>query len=259
MKKNWKKIGLILLFDVLFILLIYNLRFVSANVNGWFFVQFYKINSALRIASILLLAIIEILALVAIYSFFKYLVLVNVNEIFKKTELRLNRFFSFLKLNWIIASPMTILYMVLSIAILTYLGKKAVSGVSSPSAFLFPLLVIIVIIVVLLIYLYTLLNLAHNIFLKEKSLKKMIKQTFISSFKFDTYRIYWHNIKILLVFSVSLLIFYAFMKLFILTSITDYLKYGGIYRNGLYLIAFIAGYFLLLFNRINFYKKFAKT
>ena len=254
MKKNWKKIGLIIVFDILFVLLLINLRFVVVNINGWFFGLFYNLESITGIAAISSLVITEFLFLVAVYSFFKYLVLGNIQEMFRKTGLKFNRFFSFIKLNWIIVGPIIVIYAVFFILATSYLSKKISGGISSPSSLLFNFLIIVLLLLISLIYLYTFINLSHSIFLKEKRLKKVLKLAFINSFKFNSYKIYWSNLKVIFICSIILLVFYAFMKLFVLTSTSAYLRYGGIYRTGLIAIIIVTGYFLLLFNRINFYR-----
>ena len=131
--------------------------------------------------------------------------------------------------------------------------------ISNILSLLLHLFVIGVIALVLFTYGYTLFNIAHNIFLKEKSLKKIIKQSLINSFKLKYYEIYWSNIKIIFISLIVFLIFYAFMQLFVLTSMTAYLKYGGAYKIGKNIIIILTAYFLLLFNRINFYKVILKS
>ena len=169
MKKDWKKTGLIIVFDVLFLLLVINLRFVTANINGWFFGFFYRFEQITNIIALSLLVIIESFFLIAIYSFFKYLILSNIQEMFRKTGLKFNRIFSFIKLNWILIGPIIVVYLILFILTASYLSEKLNAGISNPFSLLFNLLII------LLIYLCTLINLSHFIFLKEKSLKKISK------------------------------------------------------------------------------------
>lgn len=255
MKKNWKQIGLIAIFDILFILLLVNLKVAVSSFNSWFYIWIVQPGPWVSIPSLSIGIIIEVLLLVAVYSFFKYLILGNLYGIFKKKDLNFSRFFSFLKLNWIIWVPFTIVYLAVGMLMLYYINKLMNMG--DPLALIGIFLLIIVIVIILLIYFYTLLNILHSIFLKETNLRKIIKQSFSRSFKLSSYKIYWHNFKVILISSLVLLLFYSFMKLFVLTSMTAYLRYGGIYRWGLNLIMLITGYFLLLFNRINFYEKYS--
>ena len=254
-KKNWKKLGLILVWDILFILLLVNLRFVSANFNGWVFTQLSGSSQVMDIIAVLSLFTTESLLSIAIYSFFKFLILGNVQGIFKKTELKFNRFFSFIKLNWIIGVPVFFIYLFLYILIMSYLGNTISEGIDNPISLLFNLFIILVTVLITLIYFYTLINIAHHIFLKEKSMKKTLKHTFINSFRIRSYKSYWSNLKIIFISLIILLVFYGFMKMFVLTSVSAYLRYGGIHKMGSTTIIILTGYFLLLFNRINFYSE----
>lgn len=252
-KKNPKEIGLIVVWDILFILLLVNLKFISSNLNGWMFIQSNGLKGIPYIITILSLTIFESLLLIAVYSFFKYLVLDNVIQIFKR-EFKFNRFLSFLNLNWMIFIPILFIYLSFFMLIMSYIGKVIIGGINNPFSVLLNLFAVLIVILLLFVYLYTLINLAHSIFSEEKSLKKTIKQAFINSFRLRSYGIYWSNLKIIFFSLFILLSYYGFMKLFVLTNITAYLKYGGIYKIGLIAITFLAGYFLLLFNRINFYQ-----
>lgn len=258
MKKNWKKIGLIVTFDVLFILSLFNLWFASNELNSWLLNISSTLSGTIILIISLLALIINSLVLVVIYSFFKYIVLGNIHEIFKKEEFTFNRFFSFLKLNFIIILPIMLFYTVFFISTMAYLGKKMAEGANNQSFLILLLLGLFMIMVAafaIWVSFYTLLNLAHSMFLKERNLKKILKQSLAKSFKFKAYKIYWSNLKIIAISLGVLAIFYSFMKLFVLSSMTSYLKYGGIYKTGITLIIILAIYSLLLFNRINFYQQ----
>lgn len=253
-KKGWQKTGLIILFDILFILLLVKLRFVLANINTRLFISLYGSSGAAQIMAFLPLIVIESGLLILIYSFFKYIILGFIQEMFKKQELGFNRLFPFIKLNWAIGIPAILISFLFFISISAYMSGIVAKGVSNPVLLILNLVVISVIVLVLLVYLYSLLNLSHNIFLREKKLKKVLKEALAGSFKFRHYKIYGANIKIILSSLIILLVFYGLMKLFVLTDISAYLRYGGIYKNGLIAIGALTAYFLLLFNRINFYR-----
>lgn len=254
-KNNWKKVSLIIVFDVLFLLLILNMRFISVNAAEWIFKIYPGLSDIMKIGSVLLLVIIGSISLIIVYSFFKYLVLGIIQDIFKQEQLRMNRLFSFTKLNLTIGIPTIFIYIIIFVWGTDYLNRWVTSGVKEVVPLFFFLFVISMLVLMFIVYTHTLFNLAHNTFLREKNLKRTLKQSFMGSFSPKYYRIYWGDIKIIMLSLVVLFIFYVFMKLFVLTTIPAYLKYGGIYKTGLFTILVIGGYFLLLFNRIGFYQK----
>ncbi|MCH7623981.1 MAG: cyclic nucleotide-binding domain-containing protein, partial [Nitrospinae bacterium] len=97
--------------------------------------------------------------------------------------------FSFLKLNWIIFIPITILYIIFSVLLASYLKNMLAGEISNIPFFIFKFLIITLIMVIVFVYLYNLINLVHFTFLKEKNIKRIIKLTFIKSFKINSYRI----------------------------------------------------------------------
>lgn len=252
MIKNWKKLSLIIAFDILFVLLLINLRFVLANLNVWFYSHIYQTGAVIRSISSILFIIIILLLLIAIYAFFKYIIMNFVEGMFKKTEFEFYRFFSFLKINFLAFIPIIFIFIIFFIGA-SYFLKNLMANVGNPLTIVLIFLILMLIALILFIYSYTLLNLFHFIFLKEKKLKKIIKHAFINSFKIRSYKLYWSDIKIIIPALIVLLFIYIFMKFFVLKDFSAYLKYYGLYRIIILSILLLVGYFLVLFNRINFY------
>lgn len=254
MKTNWRNLGLIAVFDMMFILLLANLRVAAAGLNRWFFGLPPNIGSITSIIGLTLIVIIEFLSLAVIYSFFKYLILDNIQEMFRKTGLKFNRLFSFIKLNVLIVCPIMVAYTAAFILTITYFGKKMSEGAINPFSLLLNSLVVMILLLILLIYAYTLVNLSHSAFLKETEMKRALKLALINSLRLDSYKLYWSNLKAIFVYLIILLVYHVSMKLFVLKDTYAYLQYGGIYRTGLIAVTVATGYFLLSFNRISFYR-----
>lgn len=259
MLKNWKNIGLIILFDVLFVMLVVNIRFVYGKINDWFFISSEGLIGIVRSISVLIVILVEIALLIAILSFFKYLILINLREIFKNKELEFNRFFSFLKLNLIIDIPIVLIYFICYVLIIAYIDITFAGGVNDIFKFLFNLILILIGLLIILIYTYTISNSSHTFFLKEHSLKKILKQTFVNSFKLNSYRIYLDNLKIIFVSGAGLYLIYLLIDKLILSNFQVYLKYGDIHKPIITSLSVLILYFLVLFNRINFYKNIIKN
>lgn len=246
------KIMLMILFDLLFIILIINTRYIAANFNRMVFSMISYVGGSAKIISLLLL-IILLLLFVFIYSFFKYLVVGSIMDLFTKKNKGFNRFFSFFKLNLTVVLPIALILYIYLIIITLYLNKLLTEQPYSPLKLISAFLLSMIIGLSLILYSYTLLNLMHSIFIKVKNPKKTLRMAFSKSFKIRTYKLYLKNLKILLVFGVIILIIYLFFKVFIFISFQDYLKYYGYYRYILISVLVIGAYFLILFNRLNFY------
>ena len=253
MLDNWKTISMIIVFDILFVLLLVNIRFILINLNMRFLSLVYNQLGFVKTAFSIILMLVEMVSLIIIYSFFKYMILSFIVRLFKKKGLMFSRFISFVKVNLVAFIPIMILLAIYVALTAVYFSRILSGGVQDPLAFLLVFYISVIIAFIMFTYSYTLLNLFQSIFIKERSLKKITKKAFLGTFHVRSYGLYWHDLKVLFFFGISLLIVHILVKLFIITSIPAQLKYGGYYTLFLKGATILVVYFLLLFNRLKFY------
>ena len=258
--KNRKQFALIAVFDILFVLLLLALKYVFAGFNRWFINLVYQLGFATKISYFVLL-LVMIFLFILIYSFFNYMVLDMMDGMFRKirkTAYDFGRFVNFLKVNTAIFLPTAAAFFISAMLAFSYLGDVAMEG--NRLKFLIAFLVSTAVLFMLFIYSYTLLNLSHFIFLSEKTEKKLrgtvkrtAKEAFAKSLKGSSYRVYWADFRILLLFGIFLLVVHMLMKIFVFADMTAYLRYGGYYKTILESLLSIVLYFIVLLNRMSFY------
>ncbi len=256
MFKNWKSLLLILTFDILFILLLSQLRFIQISLDNIFFPLF--INKKASWIYSLSYVIFEFILVILTYSFFKYLVITFIQEIYRKTEFKLKSFFSFFKLNLITLIPLIIIFILFLNLVSGYFSNVLLQGGVDPFKIMLVILAVGILFLILFIYIYTLINLLHFTFLKEQSLKKLIKRSIINSWKLDYYKLYWNNFKIVIISAVCLLIIHLIVKSFIFDDFSAYIKYYGAYKLFITSVIALITYFLLIFNRFTWYLDISK-
>jgi len=249
MFKNKGSLLLMITFDVLFLLVLLSLRFVQVSLDNRLYPLFA--NEAGLIYSALYV-ILELFLVILIYSFFKYFIVKFIVEGFRKAEFKLKSFSSFLRLNLIIFIPLVIIVAFLLDLILLFFNNWFSQGGVDPYKFVFVMLAMGVLALILFIFVYNLVNTLHFAFLKEQSLKKLLKKGVVSSFSIENYKMYWSNFKIIFVAGVILLIIHFFVKSFIFDDFSVYVENLGNYKIFIYLVITLVVYFLLLFNRFNF-------
>lgn len=250
MFRNWKTLSLIVAFDVLFILVLSSLRFVQISLDNVLFPLF-----AGGVSSIysFFYVIFELFLIILVYSFFKYFIVKFIWEGFRKAEFKLKSFFSFLKLNLIIFIPLIIMFALVLDLIIMFFNNWLSKGGIDPFKFVFVILSMGILALILFIFIYTFINIVHFAFLKKQNLRKLLKKGIIDSFRIGSYKMYWNDFKIVFVSAVFLLITHLLVKSFILDDFSSYMEYYGIYKIFIYWTAALIIYFLLLFNRFNFY------
>lgn len=261
---NWEKFGLILVFDVLFVLSLLILKFLLANFNRWFIGLASGLGWGVRIAYLFLLVLMLAIFIMA-YSFFKYIILDTMRGIFSRKDADFGRFWPFLKANLAILAPIAAISFIFLLSAFSYLGDIALAG--EKPKFIAVFLGSTVIGLVWIVYSYTLLNLLHFIWLRKNSEKagkmeksgKTAKEAFAASLKAGSYRLYWADFKILLVSGIFILAIHLLAKIFVFSDMTAYLRYGGYYKMLLESLLVIVFYFVVLFNRVNFYSIYSKA
>lgn len=252
MFRDWKTLLLIITFDVLFILILSSLRFIQIGLDNVLFPLFANWSKGSWAYSIFYVTF-ELFLIILAYSFFKYFIVKFMLEGFRKAEFKLKSFFSFLKLNFIIFIPLIIIVAVVLDLILLFFNNWLSRGGIDPFMFVFVILAMGALALVLFIFAYTLINILHFSFLKEQSLGKLLKKGIIDSFRVESYKMYWNNFKIVFISAVFLLIIHFFVKSVIFDDFSIYVRNVGNYKIFIYSIITLVIYFLLLFNRFNFY------
>ena len=176
MFRNWKNLLLIITFDVLFVLLISNLRFIQISIDNIFFPLF--VNKTAKLMYSITYVIFELFLVIFTYSFFKFIVMGFIQKSFKKSEFNLKGFFYFFKLNLIIIMPLIILFVLVLNLIIKYFNNLLSVGGIDPFKFVFIVLAIGILFFVLFIYFYTFINILHFSFLKEQ-LQKVQQQDLV--------------------------------------------------------------------------------
>lgn|SRR3989338_4555753 len=237
-KANPNKIGLIILFDVMFVIAAFSLNKILQ-----FFSESIFISQPLwSIAAFITLSLLYYLLMILAYSFFKYLVLDYTKTLFEKSAFSFSRLAQFYKLNVVIAG---ILFaaIVLFELILKYLQPQY-----RPWVF-------IAVAVPFLVLLYVLVNSAHSSFYNGSSIKQSINYGFRVTFtKLKAYR---ETILIMIFFALLLwLLFLGAGYLVRLLSSKNYSMYLSIYsyyKQITIMIFDIIFYLVILINRITFY------
>lgn len=173
-------------------------------------------------------------------------------EGFRKAEFELKSFFYFLRLNFIIFIPLIIIVALMLDLILSFFNNWLSQGGIDPFKFVFVILAMGVMALISFIFVYTFINILHFSFLKEQKLKKLIKKAIISSFRPENYRIYWGDFKIVLITGFFLLIIHFFVKSWVFSDFSNYVRNFETYKIFIYWAIALVLYFLLLFNRFNF-------
>lgn len=232
-KKNPSQFLYMLLFDFLFVVVVYYLSVAT---------KFFTISDSLIVFGIYFLIFLLIILLV--YSFFKYLILDLLKSVFGKNELNFKYFFSFYKLN---------LAVFLVPFILIFIGVLVFASSNLLQYNLTGMVTVIVLSILLLpvfLFIYTLVNISHSLFVHAKK-EKIVKNALKKSLNIPFYgRIYSYNFLFLLIFLAGWLIADYILKAF---GFSTYLQYYSSYRIFMWVFGAIILYFTVVFNRINFY------
>lgn len=234
-KSNPSKTGLMILFDVLFLISIFALFRLSL-----FFSQGLAVpQTPSSIFIFIIFSLIYYLIVLFAYSFFKYCVLDSTKSLFDKTDFSFKRFGQFYSLNIIIAG------IFFAILILFNFILAGIKQSYAPFVFIF-------LATPYLLFLYIIVNTAHPLFYEGALIKDSIKKSFNIAFtKIKNYR------------EVILTIILFALLSWLLLSGSNYLFQKYAYRFSLanseyikqaYVIIFDAvSYLIILINRISFY------
>jgi len=234
-KSNPGKVGLMILFDAMFLLSFFGLQTLFG-----YFAQFIVIPKNLAVMVMyIILSLIYFLIVLLIYSFFKYGMLGFVRSLFAKTSFSFNRLGQFYALNIIIAGIFFTIMIMLNFILASTKQSYA------PYIFIF-------FAIPYMLFLYITLNTSQALFYEGFSIKESVKKSF--SIAFTKIKVYREIILAIILFS---------LVLGILFLISDYLFQHFLY--GFYLLKFkyfkllyvalfdAILYLTILINRISFY------
>lgn len=237
-KSNPNKTGLIVLFDILFLVSAFGLQRLSQ-----YFSQGIAIPTAFASAfTFIIFSLIYYLAILFAYSFFKYGILDFIKSMFGKTEFSFRRLGQFYLLNIAIAGIFLAVMMLLNFAL------ASVKRDYAPFVFIF-------LAVPYSLFLYVILNTSQSLFYEGSSIKGSIKKGF--GIAFTRIRSYREIILAIIVSALALwLLFLGGGYLIRLAAVKNYSFYLSAYSyfKQAGIIAFdLIFYIVILINRISFY------
>ncbi|MAG91215.1 hypothetical protein CMO83_03960 [Candidatus Woesearchaeota archaeon] len=242
-KSNLNKTGLIVLFDVMFIISFFvSQRFFKLFAGGLYLPQTFS-----TIFIFIGFSLIYYLIVLFIYSFFKYSILDFVKSLFGKTEFSLKKLGQFYLLNIIITG--------IFFAIMLVLNSILINVKESYAPFVFIFLA-----VPFLLFLYIVVNIAHSLFYEGNSIKDTIKKSF--GFAFTKVRTYRETILAMILLALLLWLLFLgsgyLIRLFTSKNYTLYLATYQYFKRSSIIILDVVFYLVILINRISFYSMMRK-
>ncbi|MBI2658658.1 hypothetical protein HYX05_00965 [Candidatus Woesearchaeota archaeon] len=237
-KSSPNKTGLMILFDVLFLVSIFALNSLAA-----YFAQSLVAPTAASSAVLLIVfSLIYYLIALFAYSFFKYSVLDSIKSLFEKSEFSFKRLAQFYSLNIIIAG------IFLAIMLLANYIIAGIRPEYRPFVFIF-------LAIPYLLFLYVIINISHSLFYRGNSIKDSVKESF--SITFTKMGFYRETILIMVLFALALwLLFFGSGYLVRVIGAKNYSLYLNAYayfKQISIIVLDIVFYFVVLINRISFY------
>ncbi len=238
-KSDLNKTGLMILFDVMFLVSVFALSRL-----GVFFAQTLVIpQTVMSIIIFIIFSLVYYLLALFAYSFFKYSILDFIKSLFGKSSFSFNRIGKFYLLNIIIAA--------IFLAVMIVFNYILVSIRQSYAPFVFVALAI-----PYLLLLYVIINVSHSLFYEGASVKSSIKRSF--EITFTRTKSYRETIIAIILFSLIFgLLFLGsgyLIRFFASKNYTLYLSTYAYFKQASVIILDLALYFIILINRISFYK-----
>lgn len=237
-KSNPNKTGLIILFDILFLVSFFGLQTLSQ-----YFAQGIAIPAtASSVLIFLIFSLIYYLIVLFAYSFFKYTILDFIKSLFEMSEFSFKRLGKFYLLNIIIA---TVFF---TIMILANFLLASIKPQYRPFVFIF-------LAIPYFLFLYVITNTSHSLFYEGSLIKDSLKKSF--KITFTKMKVYRETILIMILFALLLwLLFFGSGYLIRLLASKNYNLYLNVYAYSkqISIIVFdIVFYLVILINRISFY------
>lgn len=248
LKSNLNKTGLMILFDVLFIVSAFGLqtlfKYFAQSLNISIAIPKTTATAFIYIAFSLIYYLIVLFA----YSFFKYCVLDFIRSLFERAEFSFKRLGQFYSLNITIAGIFFAVMIVLNFLL------ASIKPNYQPFIFIF-------LAVPYLLVLYMTANTSHSLFYEGASIKESIKKGFSMTFtKIKAYK----EIILALVLSAFVLWLLFFGSGYIIRLIASrnynlYLNTYTYFKQASIVVFDIVFYLVILINRVSFYATIRET
>ena len=236
---NPNKIGLMLLFDILFLVS----TFVLQILFGYFAKSLVVPQTLASAFIFIIFSLIYYLIIIFAYSLFKYGILDFIKSLFEKSEFSFKRLGQFYSLNIVIAG------IFFSIMLLFSFILSSIKQTYAPFVFIF-------LAVPYLLFLYIVTNISHSLFYQGASTKESIKKTF--EITFAKMKIYREIILVMILAALSLwLLFFGsgyLIRLIASKNYTLYLNWYKYFKYASIIVFYLAFYLVILINRIAFYQ-----
>ena len=237
-KSNPDKIGIMILFDALFVVSF----FVLKSFFEYFAGQFPLPTTASAFYIFIIFTLAYYLIVVLAYSFFKYSLLHFVKSLFAKSYFSAGRLWDFYLLNVIIAGIFFGIMLVFNLLL------ASIKQTYAPYAF-------ILLAIPYALFLYVILNISHSAFYNGASIKDTIKRAFKVAFA----RMRDYRETVLLMILAAFIVWLIFLGSgYIIRTITSgnyasYLAAYSYFRQISIIAIDVMIYLLVLVNRISFY------
>ncbi len=237
-KSNPGKIGLMILFDIMFLISFFALQ----KLFRYFSTNLIIPVSFSSVFIFIIFSLIYYLIILFSYTFFKYSILDFIKSLFGKSQFSFSRLGQFYLLN--------ILIIGVFFAIMLLFNSILVNIKQTYALYVFTLLA-----VPYSLFLYLVINISHSEFYEGDSIKTAIKKSFIKTFtKIKSYR---ETILTMILFALSLWLLFLgsgyLIRLFTSKNYSLYLSTYAYFKQASIIILDLAFYFMILINRISFY------
>ncbi|MBI2559173.1 hypothetical protein HYW20_07675 [Candidatus Woesearchaeota archaeon] len=241
LKSNPSKAGLMVLFDILFFAIIFYILPISNAYISHNFITPDKFASSSILIVFIVFSLIYYLAILFVYSFFKYCVLGFIRSLFDKTDFSFKRLGQFYSLNIIITG-------------IFFAAMLLLSFILANAREIYRPFVFAVLAIPYMLFLYVMLNASHSSFYSGLSIKESVREGFKTTF--TRVEVYKRIILIMILTALILLLLFLGSGYLIRLASKNYTLYLGIYtyfKQASIIIFDLAVYMFILINRVSFY------
>ena len=234
--KNPNKVGLMILFDIMFFVSFFGLRTLFS-----YFAKSLVVEKTLLFGLIFLVfTLIYYLIVLFVYSLFKYSILYFIKSFFERAEISFKSLGQFYSLNIIIAGIFFAIFLIFGFIL------ENIKQAYQPFVF-------ISLAVPYSLFLYVILNTSHSLFYEGASTKESIKKSF--KITFTKIKVYRETILVMILFAVLLgILFKGAGYLINLIAPKNYFNVYYYFKLVSIVVFDIVFYFIILINRISFYQ-----
>tara|TARA_Y100000310_G_scaffold58837_1_gene54164 strand:- start:875 stop:1678 length:804 start_codon:yes stop_codon:yes gene_type:complete len=248
-KKEYQLFSFMLLFDVLFILLVVNIRILALGFIEIISPLLAYTPPGVQYFFSVIIFLIVMYIFILIHIVFKYLVVGKSFEILhkeKKENLK-----QFIKLNLMIYTPILVLLVFLIVINPTIYSWLSIQNLGR---LFIPATILLIVFVIGILYLYTLINFIQVKAFNFDSIKTIIKRAFKKTTSAKVYGFYWFDIKVIIGYVIFFIIVTLIARSYLFTTTNAYVNYMGPYKSFISFTSYLIGYIILLYNRLSFVK-----